>query len=165
MKKRGFSLIELLIVIAIISVVGTIATRSMSRTFFMGGKSTAINKIRENGDFAITEIERTIRSADRIVPGDPCFSGSNSINLETLGNPGIPTNFLGVSDGAITKSGTAITSDGVVLAGNINFECTPASTLNPASVRVSFTLRSQNNNRVATRFEETFQTTVQLRNY
>lgn len=59
----GFTLIELLIVVAIIASIVAIAVGIVSSTLRGTNKTNVINKVRENGNYAISQMARTIKYA------------------------------------------------------------------------------------------------------
>ena len=87
MKKKlgirsGFTLIELLIVVAMAASVTTIVVGVIASTLRGANKSITINKVRENGNYAISQMSRTIKYAKTIEGGkvnitDPSWSCQN----------------------------------------------------------------------------------------
>ena len=74
--QKGMSLLEILVVVAIFSILGVIVTRSVLLTLRGSKKSESQVKVRENVNYALAVIERQLRNADSIVtcPNDPSFS-------------------------------------------------------------------------------------------
>lgn len=61
--QRGFTLVELLVVIAVMSVIGTISTDLFSSVIRGGNKANVINEVKQNGQQALDVMERYIRNA------------------------------------------------------------------------------------------------------
>ena len=62
--QAGFTLIELLAVMIILVVVGTIIASILVSTLRSGNKSTTTNDIRQNGNYAITQMSKMIAYAE-----------------------------------------------------------------------------------------------------
>jgi prepilin-type N-terminal cleavage/methylation domain-containing protein len=69
--KKGISLIEVLIVIAIFAVLGVLTTRIIVLSLRGSNKSDSLVKVRENLDYALSVMERNIRNADSITSCTP----------------------------------------------------------------------------------------------
>lgn len=64
--KRGFSLIEILIVTLIFSVLAILATQSLALSLRGSRKSESLGGVRESVDFSISIMERLLRSAKSV---------------------------------------------------------------------------------------------------
>lgn len=67
MRSKGFTIIEILVVIAVISIVGVIITEIFFNTLKGSNKSNLITKIKQNGQSALEIMDKTIRNADHVV--------------------------------------------------------------------------------------------------
>ncbi len=69
MKKvtQGFTLIEMLVVISILSVVGVLILNIFTRTLRGGNKTQIIGTIKQNGQSILENMDKTIRSSDNVV--------------------------------------------------------------------------------------------------
>lgn len=67
MKKSGFTLAEILVVIGVLSVVGIIVLIIFSRTLRGNNKSQILTAIKENGQSVLENMDKTIRGADNVV--------------------------------------------------------------------------------------------------
>lgn len=94
MKKKGFTLVEMLIVISILSVVGVLILTIFTRTLRGGNKSQIIGVIKQNGQSVLEVMDKTVRNADNLVC--PVVIGSatsaSSQNLVVVKN-GVYTRF------------------------------------------------------------------------
>jgi len=61
--KKGFSLIEMLISIALFAIVSVISTQSLANSLKNSRKSESLSKARENVDYALSTMERLLRNA------------------------------------------------------------------------------------------------------
>jgi type IV pilus assembly protein PilA len=123
-KQKGFSLIELLVVVAIILIIAAIATPSLINSRLAANEASAVGSLR-----AINTAEVTYFSTY------PTFGYTDLAKLGGTGNAPSPTNSLlldqvlgcpgGVSTIACSKSGyyliaTVTVSDGTVAVGPAN---------------------------------------------
>lgn len=67
MKKCGFTLIETLVVIGVLSVIGMIILNVFSRSLRGSNKSQILGSIQQNGRQVLENIDKTVRGADNIV--------------------------------------------------------------------------------------------------
>lgn len=158
MKKSGFTLIEMIVVVAILGMVAIFGS-NMLFTILKGSlKTKVLSEVKQNGTFAISTMERMIRNAKELVS---CDSGSVKIK-----NPDdFETTFV-CSDTAISSNSAALTSSNVKV-DSCAFACSLGTAgILPSTVGINFTLSQVG---AATRKEEKalvkFQTTVSLRNY
>lgn len=66
-KTPGFTLVELLVVMAILSLLGTLAVTIFVRTLRANNKSQIILTIKQNGQTALDTLDKNIRNSDSIV--------------------------------------------------------------------------------------------------
>lgn len=65
--KNGFTLIEVLVGVALIGVVAALISGVLNQTFKSDTKSTLLQTVKQNGQNAISVIDQTIRSADTLI--------------------------------------------------------------------------------------------------
>lgn len=66
-KLKGFTLIEILVVIALLSVFGTLILTIFTRTLKGSNKAQIIGVIKQNGQAVLENMDKTIRNADDVV--------------------------------------------------------------------------------------------------
>lgn len=111
-KEKGFSLIETLVALAVVSIMGIILADLLSRTIQGGNKTHLIGVMKDNGQSALTIIESSIRSADTIIcpinTGDPLDlsseTGSRLPNVLVVSQNGVYSRF-GFNDIASGQNG------------------------------------------------------------
>jgi prepilin-type N-terminal cleavage/methylation domain-containing protein len=164
-RERGFTLIEMLVVIAIIAIIGTMSTQIILSVIRSSNKTNIQNEVRQNGAFVIDYLERDIRSAT-----DATLTNATTLNLFqpdgvtiqyvcTLGNAS--------SNGNITRLGQELLNDdpsGGVRVQSCTFSLQPTS---PIVITVDFTLNQPHGspNRSDVTVTQNFRTTVSLRTY
>jgi prepilin-type N-terminal cleavage/methylation domain-containing protein len=65
-KEQGFSLIEILVVVGIISVIGGITSTIFIQIIKANNKGNVITEVKQNGDLALNKIERIVRNAEEV---------------------------------------------------------------------------------------------------
>lgn len=135
MKKNGYSLIEILVVLTVFALLATMATQTILLTVRSSRKSEASIKARENLDNAVSVIERQLRNAKSV-------SGTSS-RIDYIDNLGASTNFecrnVSPSTNGYIASGSAtlnLTGNNIDLS-TCSFTITPASVGVPASVSIN----------------------------
>ncbi len=119
--SRGFTLVELLAVIGVIVTVGGIASGIIFSSLRASNKANQIEKIRQNGNFALVEISKTITyaksfngaSVDGVKYTTDCTSSQSPTPTPT------PTNFASIRVILFDES-------------QVTYSCTPAA--NPTSI-------------------------------
>jgi prepilin-type N-terminal cleavage/methylation domain-containing protein len=138
MKAKGFSLVEILVVITIFAVVGVITTQSIFLTLRSSKKGEATLNVRENLDYAIAVIGRHLKNANSV---DCVTSSAVKINYnDWMGNPAYfsceMTNGYIASGSALLT--THLTSSNIKVT-DCAFTCVPASGGQQSLVTVSLT--------------------------
>lgn len=87
--QKGFTIIEILVVIAVMGVVGVIITEIFFNTLKGSSKANLISKIKQNGQSAMELMDKTIRNADAVV----CIN-ETSRNIVTVQKNGVYTRFV-----------------------------------------------------------------------
>lgn len=158
-RQTGFTLIELLVAIGIMVTVGALASGLFFTILKQSSKTNILTEVKQNGDYAISVMERMIRNAAGVESS--CPGSGNSLIIR---NPDGETTQFSLSGTQIASTGGMLTGN-KVSASNLSFTCT--RTLGkPDIVSISFTLSQPG---TPTRPEERalmdFQTTVSLRTY
>lgn len=64
--NKGFTLLEVIVSVSIVAVVGVAITQAFFSTTTSGSKSQALQEIKQNGDYALSIMERMIHNAVRV---------------------------------------------------------------------------------------------------
>ena len=154
MENKGFSLIELLVVVALMGIIGTITTQ----VFFVGFKSQAKGEIvkedKQNGDYALSVIDRMVRNAADFSTGQICNQNTTNISIvnpdgyTTIFDCDLVTNYNIASVSALpittpgpTPTGIPLTSSKVAISSCSFRVVCPTPPLSPKYVFVNFTVR------------------------
>ena len=151
MKKlsKGFSLIEMLIVMMIFSILAVLATSSLATSLNGTRKSESLGHVRENIEYAMSIMERSLRAAKDL---DCDASSSTRIVYKTANNIEasfeivdcfIPPNDRGniaSASGGISRN-LVIEDDVMVVCGLLNsrFTCNQGISGKPDSVTIRIT--------------------------
>lgn len=158
LKKNGFTLVELLVVVGITAMAGIMVANIFLTNLRTTAKAKALTEVKQNGDYALAVMERMIRNAKEL---SPCSGSGMSL---TLLNPDEDTT-------TFDCSGDQIASNSGFLSAN-NLKVTNCSLIcekpqgKPAVVTISFTLKKKGA-ALGKEFtaEIPFQTTVSTRLY
>ncbi len=82
--SRGFTLIELLVVMTLLLAVGTIIGVILFSSLRGTSKTNTITAVRQNGNYAISQMVKTIRNANR-------FDGMSTDGINYITNCSVPT--------------------------------------------------------------------------
>lgn len=176
--NRGFSLIELLVVVTLMGIIGMITTQMFILNVKSQSKSELGKEVKQNGDYALAVIESMLRAAVDIVGSTTCNQPSAK-TLTILNPDGLNTTFdcsssqmasisSGFPDGSPDVSLPLTSSKVIVSNCNLRLVC-PTPPINPKYVFVSFKL-SQSIGGQTTPLPDSyssidFQSTVSLRGF
>lgn len=127
---KGFSMVELLVVVVIFSMIGYLTTVSIALTMRGARKSEALLEVRSNVSYSMSIMERLLRGArdpNCLTPFDSLGVGDN-LGIEYYDQAGQIVSFSceGGVNGYIASASARITNDKVNIdcsAGNIVFNC------------------------------------------
>ena len=163
---QGFTLIELLVVVSVVIIVGLILLSVIISTLRGTSKATVLSDVKQNGDYALSQMVRSIRSA-------------SSLDIAPCGNPSSSVQTITVTQIDTTKSifdcsGTTITSNGVSLLdtnavklvpSTCSIVCSQQNAADTPVLQIQFSLQQ---NSTSSLQENTasipFQTSVTMRN-
>lgn len=158
-NKKGFSLIEILVVLTVFALVAVLSFQSIFLSLRGARKSDASVKVRETMDFAIGTIERHLRNADSIT--SPCNSSTLS-TIAYLDANRQPATFS-CTGGYVASGSAQLTTTGITISP-CNFVCTTSSTGLPSVVTVNMT-GTDTGTSGAEGAKVTISTKIYLRNY
>ncbi len=179
-QNRGFTLIEILVVVGILAIIAVISSNMFFTVFKSSGKTKVLTKVKENGDYALSVMERLIRDSEEVVTNTDnkiCESGMNYLKFKRADGSTIEFGCLeeGTANGRIASNSARLTSSEVKV-DSCSFDCScPVAFPNctsegtkfyPKTITIKFIL-SQIGATVRPEEEAiiNFQTTVGTRNY
>ncbi len=143
MNNKGFSLIEMLVVVTIFAIISLIASQAIIVTLIGTHKADTISKVRENLDLAMGVMERQLHNAKTI---SQCqnnntqqitFTDQNdnpvTFSCVNVNNNNLPAN-IASSSGTLTSSDITLTA--------CSFVCSPAVGNAPAYVTINITAKA-----------------------
>ncbi|KKS96697.1 MAG: hypothetical protein UV73_C0009G0048 [Candidatus Gottesmanbacteria bacterium GW2011_GWA2_43_14] len=171
-KNGGYSFIEMLVVITLIAILGTITSEAFILGLKAQGKSEILKEVKQNADYAGQVMDSMIRNAENV---DESLCNANSESLTILNRDGLTTTFDCSNEKLSSVSGEfpvptvsqALVSTRVKIeACNFRVIC-PTPPLAPKYVLYNFTISQAGGGDQAVEKQAflEYQTTVSLRNY
>lgn len=141
LKQKGFTLIELLVATGITLVI----IGAVSNLFFASlkgsAKTTVVNEAKQNGDYALSVMERMIRNAIDVTSS--CSGGA--LDSLTITNPDGGVTIFACPSGSgvsLASNSAALTSDNVrVLESNCEFNCLRSGEMSSKVVKIKFSIQ------------------------
>lgn len=134
--KKGISLLEILVVIAIFSILGILTSRAILLTIRGTKKSDSLVRVRSNLDYSVAVIERQLRNASSV---NPCPNPDSSV-IDYLDAEGTAGSFscqnMG-TEGYIASGAARLTSNEIKITA-CSFICVQPTTGLPPSVSINF---------------------------
>jgi len=144
---NGYTLVELIIVIALTIVILVTATSLFFTTILGGGKTATAERVKQAGEHAMSQMLFLIRNARRVSTnneGAICAAGMTSLALQ--GQDDAVALFATQQDSNGNKriasgSGIFLTPSDMDLSAPLAFDCSDQGDGTPATITVSFSLR------------------------
>lgn len=167
--EKGFSVIELLVVVFVFSILGVIATQILAISLKTSNKSDSISTVKSDVDYALSTMERLLRNSSDITCPTVYPNPDTSNQLSYVGD-GVSATFVCDASGGyiyLGPSSLRLTSPNITITNCATlFTCTEGSTDGkvPDSVSVNITAQRANVSG-AEGSQYTTQTLIFLRNY
>lgn len=155
--KNGFSLIELLAVVAIASILSLTAVQVLLKSQLRGTQAEAINRLRQEGESLLDQFTYQVRNA----VAAECLTGGTQLQLEAKDGGVIQYT---LQDSAIASNSSQLSS-GDVQANDLLFVCSDDANSKGTLVEIQFDLTSPSLDNALEDFEQSFATNVYLRSY
>lgn len=135
--NKGFSLVEILVVLSVFAILGIIVSQSLLLILRSAKKSDTSNKVRQSLDFALDSMERQIHNATNITP---CPNADTKIVTVTdQNNITYPLSCPEIgATGYIASASSRLTSTDISVVA-CSFVCTPSTTSVPSFVKIDIT--------------------------
>ncbi len=120
--NRGFTLMEVLIVIALLSTVGLTLTLIFTRTLRGSSKAQVLSEMKQNGQSVLDSVSNVIRSADNVV----CPTAGSSANTVVTVKNGTYTRYrlIRPTSGASAANGYFAQDNPVSTTGPLGYNST-----------------------------------------
>jgi prepilin-type N-terminal cleavage/methylation domain-containing protein len=163
--QKGFTLFEVLTVMLLISTVGMTIVSIFIVSLRGTSKAAALTLIRQEGNFAISQMSKSIRFANTLDVPDPCDGLTNDITVTSVN--GVVTTYTYDPDSdMIFQNGEALFNQSQMAIANATFLCAQQSASDPPTISIQFVLFRQNSgNNADTTASLEFKTTVAMRNW
>jgi prepilin-type N-terminal cleavage/methylation domain-containing protein len=159
--KRGFSLIELIVVIGLLSLLMLAISSTMLMSIVSSSRIRTTTKVKQAGGYAIGQIQAMVRGAKTITI---CDSGNATIEVVNL--DGGATELLAESDGTdfriASNSGIYITPEKMTVTG-FTVTCLPDET-EPSLIKFAFDLQDTKSEQSTQNPILHFETSINTRN-
>lgn len=155
--QNGYTLVELLAVIIILVVVGTIITSILVSSLRGGNKSNTTNDVRQNGNYIISQMSKMIaysKSFDGVsVTGakDSYIKDCTAVVVPATAYKYIKitsfdggTTVFSCNGGTIASNGADLIDINTISVSSCNFYCSQANKISPVSINVTFILSKKN---------------------
>ena len=153
--KRGFSLIELTVVIGLLSLLTLAITSALLMSVVSSNRIRTVTRIKQAGNYALDQIQGLVRNSKKVVLCVP------NTNIQFI-NPDGRTTIISSTTQIASNSGVYLTPSNLTVS-NFSLACAPNNTA-PTLVTVAFDL----NNPASTSLRESptlhFETAINLRN-
>ncbi len=134
--SRGFSLIEILVVMLIFSVIAIVTTQTLLVSLTSTRKSQSNTRVRENLEYVVSVMERHIRNANSINTTE-----CTPARISFIDENNLPSAFS-CDANAVNSSSGQLTSEQIEIT-NCNFVCHQASGGVPDYVEINITGRGK----------------------
>ena len=166
---QGFTLIELLSALSVFIVIGTMIVVILFISLQGSRKSEVQAVLRQNGDFALSQMVRNIRYAKSLDDPVSCVTPvtQSSVTITSLldGGQTVYSCLLG-STSDIASNSASLVNTGVVQVSSCSFTCSQQSVNAPPTITIQFILQSASgNNLIENTGSIPFQSSVSMRNY
>jgi prepilin-type N-terminal cleavage/methylation domain-containing protein len=163
--SQGFTLIEILTVISILAVIGSITVAVITVTLRTTKKSDLIEAARNDSDTALTQMVKSIRYAASLDNPASCVP---SKTVASITFTSVTTHLQTTYDcnaGTIKSNGTSLFNTNAFQVTSCSFVCTQPTLNDPPTITIQYTLQPASGGFFAeTNFSLPFESSVTMRN-
>lgn len=166
-SSLGFTLVEMLAVMVVFITIGGIIVSILVTSFRTSHKTDTLTLVKQNGNYALTQIAKTIRNARAIITPYPCYPpvSSNTISITTADNNNITYICTGST---IASNGASLLDTTAVTITSCSFTCTQQFETDLPFIAINFSLNQVGSSQFAEQKASAsaipFQTSVLIRN-
>lgn len=166
-SEGGFTLVEMLAVMIIFIAIGTIIVAILTTTFRTSQKTDVLTTVRQNGNYAISQMAKTIRDARALVDPFPC-SPAVTQNSLTITTPDDQQVVYSCSNNTISSNSASLIDSSAVSVSSCSFTCSQESDSDLPLITISLGLQQKSASTFAEQKASAsaipFQTSIVLRN-
>jgi prepilin-type N-terminal cleavage/methylation domain-containing protein len=165
-KNKGFTLIEILMVIGLLSIIGTIAVTVITITLRSAKKTDLLNFANQNGDAALSQMVKNIRYAQTLNSPATCVPTTtvSSITITSFSDHQQTT--YSCAGNTISSNSASLLDTNSLTVSSCSFVCSQSSALVPPIITIQYVLAPKTAGNFAdSNFSLPFQSSVTLRNY
>lgn len=173
--SAGFTLIELLAVMVVFIAVGSIIMSILVGVLRGNNKTNAMNLVRSNGEYAISQVSRAIRGAATLYPTFSCGSivTPTATSAMTLAFPGGSIATYSCMDSlgntTIASNGASLLETSAITVTSCQFTCGQSSSSDYPVIGIDFFLKAKGSSsfveQQASASAVEFETSVVMRNF
>lgn len=161
--KKGFTLLELLMFVALVGLILVGITQILGATLAGSGKSQSLQQVKQNGQFSMSTISRLLRQANSVT-----VCGAGQLDFSVLESGATATYRFDTSSLRIRKTYNGVqswlTDDNVEVSSFICNMTAPGSG-QPAVINLSFSVRKAGLSVESIIANINFKDSISLRNY
>lgn len=135
--RKGFSLIEILVVLSVFAILGIVVSQSLLLILRGARKSDTSNKVRQSLDFALASMERQIHNATNITPCPNTDTTTITVIDQNQQSYSFSCSNIGPA-GFIASASSRLTSTDISVTA-CSFVCTPGAASVPPFVTIAIT--------------------------
>lgn len=163
---KGFTLLELLTTIGILSIIGVICVSVITITFRTSKKADLINFARQNGDTAMSQIVRNIRFAGSLISPATCVPSLTASSVTVSSVTDHQQTTYSCTNGTISSNSASLVDSTSLQVTSCLFICSQQSSAVPPIITIQYSLSPKvSGNFAETNFILPFQSSVTVRNY
>jgi prepilin-type N-terminal cleavage/methylation domain-containing protein len=168
-NHRGFTLVELLAVVAVLGIVASILFGVLFTTLRGSSKSESLTLVSQNGNAALNQMIRMARFAKTLQSPDSCYVSAEQTSVATssvtLINADGGTSKFECSDNTISSNSASLLDMTSVQTSSCQFICSQSTQYDAPQLEIQFTLqRKSATGIIDTSTELPFEATVTFRN-
>lgn len=143
--RNGYTLIELVVVIALTAILLFTATSLFYTTILAGGKTVSAEAVKQAGQVAIEQMSFLIRNARKLSPDTATGCVSSAQTLTIQNQDGSTTLFSGVSvlggNVRLASNSAYLTPSTMTVKSGPTFTCAQQNDGGPPTITIDFTLQ------------------------
>lgn len=167
-SQLGFTLVEMLAVMVVFLAVGSIVVGILVATLRTSNKTDVLTLVKQNGNYALSQIAKTIRDARGLTSPYPCYPTPQVSQSITVVDPGDNQIIYSCQNNTIASNSASLLDTSTVKTLTCSFTCTQQSTGGLPFITVAFSLVQQNTSsfieQQASISGVPFQTSIVIRN-